>query len=532
MPTIQEQIAAALSELEAFQKTAKPEHGGVVPSDALSPSKRAVLVRAGFLSPIMKGWYLAERPDKQIGESDIWYANFWPFVSEYLEANFKDEYCLSAEHSLRLLTADSTIPASVVVMVKKSTSYSIKLKRDTSIAIYSDTKTFPSDNDRTKVKDVWVMSMPEAIARIGETFVKKNGTTISTALRTVDKTALTRKLLNGGHSTIAGWVAGGWRTFEFANDADQLTRLMNLGGFKVTERNPFSEEFRALTPWVPTRTPAALRIEGLWAAMRGTVSKIFGAPPAEPNNKKKYLEETKDVFTHDAYNSLSIEGFKVTPDLIEKVRSGTWNAEKNPEDMQARNVLAARGYRHAFEAVMDSIGTILDGADPADTLRRDHQVWFQEMHRPMVEMNLYTLADLAGYRNDRVIITNARHVPPGKGHVPDCMDMLFALIKTEKDPAARAVLGHVFYEYIHPYIDGNGRTGRFLMNALFAAGGYPWVIVPVNQRDRYLSAMAAATEQNDVRPLSELLLEQANLAPKYREQKPAESLERRYSIEP
>lgn len=36
-------------------------------------------------------------------------------------------------------------------------------------------------------------------------------------------------------------------------------------------------------------------------------------------------------------------------------------------------------------------------------------------------------------------------------------------------PGVRAVLGHFFFVYIHPYMDGNGRLGRFLMNALFAS---------------------------------------------------------------
>ncbi|WP_366635422.1 Fic family protein [Aquisalimonas sp.] len=40
----------------------------------------------------------------------------------------------------------------------------------------------------------------------------------------------------------------------------------------------------------------------------------------------------------------------------------------------------------------------------------------------------------------------------------------------------RAVLGHWLFGSIHPYPDGNGRMGRFTMNAMLASGGYPWTV--------------------------------------------------------
>jgi Fic/DOC family len=49
----------------------------------------------------------------------------------------------------------------------------------------------------------------------------------------------------------------------------------------------------------------------------------------------------------------------------------------------------------------------------------------------------------------------------------------FELLGKETDPGMRVVLGHFVFVYIHPYMDGNGRMGRFLMNLMMAAGGYP-----------------------------------------------------------
>lgn len=49
------------------------------------------------------------------------------------------------------------------------------------------------------------------------------------------------------------------------------------------------------------------------------------------------------------------------------------------------------------------------------------------------------------------------------------MPVLFDLLKNESHPAVRAVLGHFFFVFIHPYMDGNGRMGRFILNDMLAS---------------------------------------------------------------
>lgn len=78
------------------------------------------------------------------------------------------------------------------------------------------------------------------------------------------------------------------------------------------------------------------------------------------------------------------------------------------------------------------------------------------------------------------------------------MDMFFDLLIQEDHPAVRAILGHFFFVHIHPYGDGNGRLGRFLMNALFASGGYPWTIIPVSRRSEYMNALEQASCENNI----------------------------------
>ena len=54
-------------------------------------------------------------------------------------------------------------------------------------------------------------------------------------------------------------------------------------------------------------------------------------------------------------------------------------------------------------------------------------------------------------------------------------------------------------------MDGNGRMGRFLMNVMLAAGGYPWTVVPVERRDDYMTALEAASVDGDIKPFAACL---------------------------
>ncbi len=87
------------------------------------------------------------------------------------------------------------------------------------------------------------------------------------------------------------------------------------------------------------------------------------------------------------------------------------------------------------------------------------------------------------------------------------MPALFALLESESEPAVLAVLGHWLFGYIHPYMDGNGRMARFLMNTMLASGGYPWTVVRVEDRSRYLKALDSASIDSNIEPFATFLAE-------------------------
>jgi len=213
----------------------------------------------------------------------------------------------------------------------------------------------------------------------------------------------------------------------------------------------------------------------------------------------------ESLYGSDAYNSLSIERYRVTPELIERVRSGQWNAHDHEGDKQQRDALAARGYWQATQQVQESIRQILNGKNPGLIADADHGDWYRELFSPGVLAGLLRPSDLAGYRNQDVFIAQSNHLPMGPPVVREAMPALFALLQEEQEASVRAVLGHFVVVYIHPYADGNGRIARFLMNALLASGGYPWTIIPVEQRDTYMQTLEAASIEQRIAPFSRFI---------------------------
>ena len=167
--------------------------------------------------------------------------------------------------------------------------------------------------------------------------------------------------------------------------------------------------------------------------------------------------------------------------------------------------MAARGYYQAFQAVKQSIKSILEGKNAGDMVDDDISTWYRELFAPSVTAGLLRASDLAGYRNGQVYIKGSKHIPLNPIAVRDAMPTLFDLLKDEKEPAVRAVLGHFILVYIHPYMDGNGRIGRFLFNTMLASGGYSWTIIPVSKRDEYMSALEKASVGQDITDFSRLL---------------------------
>ena len=281
---------------------------------------------------------------------------------------------------------------------------------------------------------------------------------------------------------------------------------MISAGYDVRETDPFAPD-PEFGKRATVAAPIVGRIQVMWESMRGVAMRAFPSPPGPPEDRQAYLHCVDEIYKSDAYHSLSIEGYRVTPALIERVRAGNWNPEMNEADRQSRDALAARGYWQAFQQVKRSVEEVLGGANPGTVARSAHRDWYRELFQPSVAAGIIPANALAGYRNDFVFLRTSRYVPPRWETISDAMQTLFDLLESETEPAVRAVLGHWLFGYIHPYMDGNGRMARFLMNAMLASGGYPWTVVRVEDRARYLAALDSASINLNIEPFAALLAE-------------------------
>jgi Fic family protein len=288
--------------------------------------------------------------------------------------------------------------------------------------------------------------------------------------------------------------------------ADEIAGTMHAAGYVIQEADPFTE--RSMVSFGARETsPYVGRLRLMWAAMREPVLGIFPNPPGLPKNIGPYLARVDDTYRSDAYHSLSIEGYQVSAALIERVRSGDWNPDNNEQDRQNRNALAARGYWQAFQSVKRSVEEVLRGANAGAVADHDHATWYRQLFGPSVGTGILKAADLAGYRNGPVHIRRSMHVPPGCEALREILPEFFDLLQQEQEPAVRVVLGHFFFVWAHPYFDGNGRIGRFLMNLMMASGGWPWTVIPVESRDTYMAALEDASVRQNIMPFARFIAE-------------------------
>ena len=128
------------------------------------------------------------------------------------------------------------------------------------------------------------------------------------------------------------------------------------------------------------------------------------------------------------------------------------------------------------------------------------------MFQPCITAGILKPSDLIGYCTGQVYIRGSKHTPLSPDAVRDTMPVLVELIESEEDALVRAILSHFFFVYIHPYMDGNGRTARFLMNVLFVTSHYPWRIITVDERAAYMAALEKASIEGEISDFAKLIL--------------------------
>lgn len=153
---------------------------------------------------------------------------------------------------------------------------------------------------------------------------------------------------------------------------------------------------------------------------------------------------------------------------------------------------------------------------------RDACLFVEELVRtpaPLTEKNILDIhslvlmdrwEDRGVYRRVPVMITSTQAKLPQPWQVPVEMERLLADYQNEMKPlhpAERAALFHLRFESIHPFIDGNGRTGRLVLNLELMKEGFPPIDIKFHDRARYMAGFRAWNAEKNPAPMTELVAE-------------------------
>ncbi len=117
------------------------------------------------------------------------------------------------------------------------------------------------------------------------------------------------------------------------------------------------------------------------------------------------------------------------------------------------------------------------------------------------------------YRKNNVLISGSKHRPVEYMLVEEKMHELvewYDVMKDKLHPVQLAAIFHFKYVYIHPFIDGNGRTARLLMNLILLRNGYPIAVIKNEDRSEYMKALELASVEGTNTAFIEIIIRAVN----------------------
>ena len=202
-------------------------------------------------------------------------------------------------------------------------------------------------------------------------------------------------------------------------------------------------------------------------------------------NNKDYLE---DLITRSTYHSNAIEGSTLT---YAETYAILYNDNSfKIEGKEPREIYEAINHKKALELVFKN----LQNSEDFD------ERFIKKLNETI---NRY-IKDTEGYRTVQVFIQGSEHIPPESEKVPNLMMYyIFNYNHDEQDIFTKIAKYHIEFEKIHPFEDGNGRTGRLLINYELLKNDLSPVVIAKEDRVKYFEFL----RNNEVNELAEWLKE-------------------------
>jgi Fic family protein len=192
----------------------------------------------------------------------------------------------------------------------------------------------------------------------------------------------------------------------------------------------------------------------------------------DSNSKEELLN---DFVIEFSYNTTSLEGNTITLKEAGKLLL----EQMTPKDRSLREVYDVQNTRAVFFKYYEETPKELS-----------HEL-IQEVHASLMER----IDVRRGYRTTDIRVTKSHFTASPAHYVQTDMDLLLKWFTKQQNffhPLVLATIFHHKFEKIHPFFDGNGRTGRMLANIILLQRGYPPLIVRKKKRKTYLDALGKA----------------------------------------
>lgn len=188
-------------------------------------------------------------------------------------------------------------------------------------------------------------------------------------------------------------------------------------------------------------------------------------------SKKFNLNEFPNEFVSKfIYNSLSFETHNLSLEEVSKV------INEEHSELDEKRVLGITNYKKAFMFVVDLARNKRELDE--NTLKDIHEIL-------MNEVNIGGL-----YRNVDISIKGSNHTPPGHLKVYDRMKKYFDKIEDYNDDImAKASFSLLQLDKIHPFLDGNGKLARMVLNYHLLYNGFAPIVFPFTEKEHYFKCI-------------------------------------------
>jgi len=217
--------------------------------------------------------------------------------------------------------------------------------------------------------------------------------------------------------------------------------------------------------------------------------------------KRRFSKEPKENYENRyegfcslfAYNSTAIEGNTLTLQETAQLLF-----ENIPPQKSLREINEILNHKKAFDYILNYKGDI-------------NRKLICQIHRIIVENTIKTELEsqIGCFRKVQVYIRGVEWIPPKASEVPREIKTLLSWYSKNKkilQPLIVAAYFHVAFETIHPFVDGNGRTGRLLMNFILHKNKYPMINIPNSLKKKYYESLQEAQINGNLAAFVKLLL--------------------------